>query len=249
MWAASHRNPETAAGMESPDARKAWGGGRADMDPWPRQAHGSRRRRTSDARETGEAGAPMWTPGPRQAHANPAASKAWRGRRADVGNSGAVKLMKIAAAKAAVESAAGKTGGDGRGAGAETRRGANAASAKATQAWAAAGVCTPERRRRLGRRGGASVGGRRGSAPGDGQRPRQAMMAPDRGAAKGLRMKGPIQPKPSFHRRRTDNSRGRPAVRRTSNRRPGRFAPAINGRTRTRAPAAKAPTPALAPLR
>ena len=43
-----------------------------------------------------------------------AASKAGRDRRADVGNSGAVKVMKIAAAKAAVESAAGKTGGDGR---------------------------------------------------------------------------------------------------------------------------------------
>jgi len=46
-----------------------------------------------------------------------------------VGNSGGVELMKIAAAKAAVESAAGKSGGDGRGAGAEIRRGGNAAGA------------------------------------------------------------------------------------------------------------------------
>jgi hypothetical protein len=60
-----------------------------------------------------------------------AASKAGRDRRADVGNSGAVKLRKIAAAKAAVESAPGKPGEDGRGADAEIRRNANPASAKA----------------------------------------------------------------------------------------------------------------------
>jgi hypothetical protein len=59
-------------------------------------------------------------------------------RRADVGNSGAVKLVKIAAAKAAAESAAGKTGGDGRRAGVETGRWMYAAYAKAMQAWTTA---------------------------------------------------------------------------------------------------------------
>jgi hypothetical protein len=68
--------------------------------------------------------------GPTKPMQTAAASKAGRDRRADVGNSGAVKLMKIAAAKAAVESAAGKPGA-GRGAGVEVRRNANPASAKA----------------------------------------------------------------------------------------------------------------------
>jgi hypothetical protein len=61
--------------------------------------------------------------------------------RADVGNSGAVKLVKIAAAEAAVaavESAACKTGGDGRRAGVETGRWMYAAYAKAMQAWTTA---------------------------------------------------------------------------------------------------------------
>lgn len=66
------------------------------------------------------------------------AGKTWGRRRADVGNSRAVKVMKIAAAQDAVESAAGKTGGDGRGAGTEIRRGGNAAGVKAMQAWGAA---------------------------------------------------------------------------------------------------------------
>jgi len=51
------------------------------------------------------------------------------------GRDGAVKLMKIAAAKAAVEAAASKTGGNRRGAGVEIRRGANAAYPKATKTW------------------------------------------------------------------------------------------------------------------
>ena len=96
----------------------------------------------------------MWTPvaPPSPWKPPPAEAEAGRDRRADVGNSGAVKVMKIAAAKAAVESAAGKTGGDGRGAGAEIRRGGNAAGAKAMQAW---------RRRRTA---GAPTGGRLGAA-------------------------------------------------------------------------------------
>jgi hypothetical protein len=69
--------------------------------------------------------------GPAKPMQSTASSEAGRDRRADVGKSGAVKLMKIAAAKAAVESAAGKTGGHGRGAGVEIRRNANPASAKA----------------------------------------------------------------------------------------------------------------------
>jgi hypothetical protein len=49
-----------------------------------------------------------------------------------------MKLVKIAAAVAAVESAAGKTGGDGRRAGVETGRRMYAAYAKAMQAWTTA---------------------------------------------------------------------------------------------------------------
>jgi hypothetical protein len=84
-----------------------------------------------------DAGA-METSGPAKAMKTRAASKTGRDRRADVGNCGAVKLMKIAAAKAAVEAAAGKTGGDGRGAGVETGRRMNAAGAKATKTRATA---------------------------------------------------------------------------------------------------------------
>src|ERR1700735_1769137 len=91
--------------METPDARKTWGGRRADVDSC----------------------------GPAKPMQTAADSTDGRDRRADVGKSGAVKLMKIAAAKAAVESAAGKPGGDGRGAGAEIRRGGNAAGGQPPQ--------------------------------------------------------------------------------------------------------------------
>jgi hypothetical protein len=86
----------------------------------------------------------------------PYAGKTWGDRRADVGSSGAVKLMKIAAAKAAVEAAAGKTRGDGRGAGVETGRRMNAAGPKATKTRAtakgrnAAGAQTDGRRSAAG---------------------------------------------------------------------------------------------------
>jgi hypothetical protein len=100
---------EAAAGMETPDARQTWRDGRANVDSC----------------------------GPAKPTQTAAASKAGRDRRADVGNSGAVKVMKIAA-KAAVESAAGKPREDGRGAGVEIRRGGNAASANAMRAWGAA---------------------------------------------------------------------------------------------------------------
>src|SRR5271167_4787203 len=113
---AAAKSMEAAAGMESPNARKTWGGRRADMDSCgpAKPLEAAAGMETSDVRKT------------------------WGCGRADVGNSGAVKVMKIAAAKAAVESAAGKTGGDGRGAGAEIRRGGNAAGAKAMQAWGGA---------------------------------------------------------------------------------------------------------------
>ena len=71
----------------------------------------------------------------------PAAGETRRGGRADMGNSGAMKLVKIAAAEAAeaaVESAAGKTGDDGRRAGVEIGRWVYAAYAKAMQAWTTA---------------------------------------------------------------------------------------------------------------
>ena len=79
---AATKSMEAAAGMESPNARKTWGGRRADMDSCR----------------------------PAKPVQTAAASKAGRDRRADMGDSGTVKLVKIAAAKAAVESAAGKRG-------------------------------------------------------------------------------------------------------------------------------------------
>jgi hypothetical protein len=100
--------------MESPDANKAWRGVRADV-------------RSSDR-----------APGMEARMEAPGARKARRNGSADVGSSGAVKLVKIAAAKAAAESAAGKTGGDGRRAGVETGRWMYAAYAKAMQAWTTA---------------------------------------------------------------------------------------------------------------
>ena len=107
------RSSHPATGMEGPDASKAWRSGRADVGSSDRP------------------------PGME----SPDASKARRNGRADVGNSGAVKRVKIAAAEAAVaavESAACKTGGDGRRAGVETGRWMYAAYAKAMQAWTTA---------------------------------------------------------------------------------------------------------------
>ena len=109
-WRANVRSSDPAGGVETPDAREA------------------RRDRRADVHSSGPA-KPMQTTAP---------CKAGRDGRADVGKSGAVKLMKIAAAKAAVESAAGETRGDGCGAGVETGRGVNAAGAKRPSAGAAA---------------------------------------------------------------------------------------------------------------
>jgi hypothetical protein len=117
-----------AASMEGPYAGKTWGDRRADVDSC----------------------------GPAKPVQTTAPSKTWRHWRADMGNSDAVKLMKIAAAKAAVEAAAGKTRGDGRGAGVETGRRMNAAGAKATKTRAtakgrnAAGAQTDGRRSAAG---------------------------------------------------------------------------------------------------
>ena len=135
--------------MEAPDARKTWGGKRADVDSRgpakPMQTAAAME--TSDARKTwgggradvgnSDAGA-MEISGPAKPMQTTDARKTWGGGRANLGNSGAVKVMRIAAAKAAVESAAGKTRGDGRGASTEIRRGGNAAGAKAMQAWGGA---------------------------------------------------------------------------------------------------------------
>jgi hypothetical protein len=60
-----------------------------------------------------------------------------------VGNSGAVKLMKIVAAKAAAESAATKTGGDGRGAGVEAGQRMNARCTKLTKPRTTAKIWSP----------------------------------------------------------------------------------------------------------
>jgi hypothetical protein len=93
-----------------------------------------------------------------------AASKAGRDRRADVGDSeaGAMKLMKIAAAKAAVDSAAIKPGGDGRGAGVETGRRMNAGCAKLTKPWTTAkGRSAHTAAQSRGRDANAKAAGRR----------------------------------------------------------------------------------------
>jgi hypothetical protein len=139
MGPSAAKSMEAAAGMESPNARKTWGGRRADMDSCspaePLEAAAGME--TSDVRKTrGGRRADVDSCGPAKPMQT-AASKAGRGRRADVGNSGAVKVMKIPAAKAGVESAGGKTGGDGRGAGAETGRHMNAGCAKLTKPWTA----------------------------------------------------------------------------------------------------------------
>jgi len=153
---------EAAAGMETPDARKTWGGRRADVDscgpakPMQTTAPSKTWRRWRADVGNSDAGA-MEISGSAKPLQTAAASKSGRDRRADVGNSGdAVKVMKIAAAKAAVESAAGKPGGDGRGAGVETGRRMNAAGAKATKTRAtakgrnAAGAQTDGRRSAAG---------------------------------------------------------------------------------------------------
>ena len=132
---------DAAAGMETTDARKTWGGRRADMDSCSpaKPMDAAAGMETPDARQTwGSRRADADSRGPAKPMQTAAGSKAGRDRRADAGNSGAVKVMKIAAAKAAVESAAGKPRGDGRGAGVEIRRGGNAASANAMRAWGAA---------------------------------------------------------------------------------------------------------------
>jgi hypothetical protein len=124
-----------ASNAMKPSAGKTWRSRRADVDP----SGVAKPVEIPDAHKTwGRRRADVDSCGPAKPRQTTAASKVGRDRRPDVGNSGAVKLVKIAAAKAAVESAAGKPAGDGRGAGAEIRRGGNAAGAKAMQAWGAA---------------------------------------------------------------------------------------------------------------
>ena len=116
------RSSDRAPGVEASDAGEAPRNGRADVG--------------SSDRASG-----MEASGARKVRGN---------GRADMGNSGAMKLVKIAAAGAALESAAGKTGGDGRGAGVEIGRDADAPGAKATPPWANA-------RRADGRSAGGAV--------------------------------------------------------------------------------------------
>ena len=102
-------------------ARKTWGGGRADMNSCG-PAKPAAGMETTDARKTRRGRrADVDSCRPAKPMEAADAGKTWGRRRADVGNSDAVKVMKIAAAKAAVESAAGKTGGDGHGAGVQIR--------------------------------------------------------------------------------------------------------------------------------
>jgi hypothetical protein len=119
-WRADVRRSHRAAGMESPDAGKTRGGGRSNVG-------------NSDAGATEISGPP-------EPVKTAAASKAGCDRRPDVGNAGGVKLMKIAAGRGAVEAAAGESGGDGCGSGAEIRRDMNADCAKATQTWTLEGL-------------------------------------------------------------------------------------------------------------
>jgi hypothetical protein len=106
-----------AAGMETPDPGKTWRGRRADVDSCgPAKSMQTAAPRKTWRRRGADVGnchpGAMEISGPAKPMQTTAASKA---RRADVGNSGAVRLMKVAAAKA-VEST-GKAGGNGRGAG------------------------------------------------------------------------------------------------------------------------------------
>jgi hypothetical protein len=119
---------EAAAGIETPNARKTWGRRRADMD-----SCSPAKPMQTTARSKTCWRADVDSRGPAKPMKTSAASKAGRDRRSDVGNSRAVKVMKIAAAKAAVESPARKTWGEGRNAGVEVRRGGNAAGAQATR--------------------------------------------------------------------------------------------------------------------
>jgi hypothetical protein len=188
--------------METPDACKTRGGRRADVDtcgpgkPMQTTAPSKTWRRGRANVGNSDASA-MEISGAAKAMKTTAASKAGGDRRADVGNSVAVKLMKIAAA----ESAAGKTRGDGRGAGVEIRRGANAAGAKATKTRT---VAEGMKRRRAassrtdGRRSAAhpqaprrlEVGVNRVRRLGMGNGEPVTMMSPDRGAAKGVEVEG-----------------------------------------------------------
>jgi hypothetical protein len=119
--------PSRAANPMKGAAGKTWGGGRANMDSCgpakPMQttapAEAMKAAAVSKARRDRRADVDSCRPAKPMEAAD--AGKTWGRRRADVGNSGAVKVMKIAAAKAAVESAAGKTGGDGHGAGVQVR--------------------------------------------------------------------------------------------------------------------------------
>jgi hypothetical protein len=191
------RNSDSAAGIKTSDPSKAVksgagnadGNGRADVDscgpakPMQTTAPSKTWRRWRADVGNSDAGATEIS-GPARAMKTTAASKAGRDRRAYVGNAGAVKLMETAAK--AVESAAGKTRGNRRAIDMETGRGMNAGGAKATKTWTIAEGMKGRSaaRAQAPRRLEAGVNGVR--RPGTGNDHSMAMMAPDRGAAKGV---------------------------------------------------------------
>jgi hypothetical protein len=105
------RSAHPAEAMESPDASEAWRSGCADMSNSDR-ASGMEASDARKARRNGRAN--VWNSDGAPGMEAPDAGKAWGNGRADMGNCGIVKLTKVAAAEAAVESAAGKAGGDRR---------------------------------------------------------------------------------------------------------------------------------------
>jgi hypothetical protein len=116
------------------------------------------------------------------------ASKARRHRRANMGNSRAVKLMKTAAANAAMESAAGEPGGKSTGSRVETRRRMDPSCAKLTEPWTNAERRSAHTAARTAGRSASPHRVRRRDGINRVSRPRMgnddsvAMMAPDRRA-------------------------------------------------------------------
>ena len=175
-WA--HKPPLDA---QSPNARETWGGGSAPMSDFCGPAKPMRTTtapsKTSSDRWRADVGnsdaGAMEISGPAKAMKTTAARKAGRDRRADVGNSGAAKVMKIAAAKAAVRNPPPAKPGE-TVASCPARKLGVVRTPPVTLESDARLSCrrkyeTPERRGRLAAEA-APGGGKWGSAPGDGKR-------------------------------------------------------------------------------